>query len=382
MVPSLQKQLHIEIKSRVKYGAPGPRFYFIQFLEKYIFEQDEGWNAWTLLARPVAGKAHYYSLRHVQELSALERLPAEILAEIIGDDGLAPEDVIALGLSSEVLWIHMLNHIRYFTYTESGCLAGEQMAVLGTNLLTLPPPFEEKYAMKLSVNTYPFDHTQTGMSRQKKWEARYQFSAIDQDSVQQKWSKVFDKASTSSKLPLTILSTLRTQLATHASIAGNINPTDPWLLRNLTTKEYVRVTPGDGPDHYLGIVASGVVASERWSWRIDHVLLLRICWNRKFFADPQPQWMPFKPIQQGVWAGHEFDVVPCEVLLDDEGDGVGGKWRDVTREVLEEACSVMDGFEGLGCRSSELKEDFEERIQKIQAMSAVLHEARMTLSQI
>jgi hypothetical protein len=83
---------------------------------------------------------------------------------------------------------------------------------------------------------------------------------------------------------------------------------------------------------------------------------------------------------QGVWAGHEFDVVPREVLLDDEVDGAGSKWRDVTREVLEEACSVIDGFEGLGSRSSEPKEDFEERIQKIQAMSAVLHEARMTLS--
>jgi len=37
-------------------------------------------------------------------------MPAEMLALVLGDPTLEKQDVIALGLCSELLWLHVLQH--------------------------------------------------------------------------------------------------------------------------------------------------------------------------------------------------------------------------------------------------------------------------------
>ena len=79
------------------------------------------------------------------------------MAEILADESLEAEDVVALGLSSGVLWVHMLHHVAHFTYKHSGFLAGERLAVLDAQLTTLPAPFEANNFMKTTLAPVPSD---------------------------------------------------------------------------------------------------------------------------------------------------------------------------------------------------------------------------------
>jgi hypothetical protein len=318
------------------------------------------------------------------------------LAEIIADESLEAEDVVAFGLSSSSLWTHVLHHIVYYTYKQSGIFAGERLAVLGSHLKTLPAPFEADDFMKATLDFELLPELLP--ARQILWQASARYAHIPTDCSQQKWCKGFDEA-TAHYPPSSSahLSARRKELSTCSSVApppptpnsqlsssssddDDDNHDDEWILRNLTTKQYVRIIPGDrnGPDSQLGIIiddASPPVPQPGFfdddhhpgeqSWRIprrpallvDHVLLLRICWFEHLYGH-QNQARPFGAMEQGVWAGHAFDIVPRAELdaavtvaaaaaaaAGEAGDG-SGKWRDVTREVVEEAMVLIDKVDG------------------------------------
>ncbi|KAA8894301.1 hypothetical protein FN846DRAFT_974739 [Sphaerosporella brunnea] len=94
-----------------------------------------------------------------------------------------------------------------------------------------------------------------------------------------------------------------------------------WVLRNLTTKEYVRrsvVGPGvNGPFSYGGGVGLG------------HVLLSRICWS----SDSSTA-MSWDGIHRGIWAGHKFDITAITAI---EGDD---SWKDVSVEAYEDIKAI------------------------------------------
>ncbi|KAA8911874.1 hypothetical protein FN846DRAFT_934482, partial [Sphaerosporella brunnea] len=94
-----------------------------------------------------------------------------------------------------------------------------------------------------------------------------------------------------------------------------------WVLRNLTTKEYVRrsvVGPGvNGPFSYGGGVGLG------------HVLVSRICWS-----SDSNTWMSWDGIHRGIWAGHKFDITAITAI---EGDY---SWKDVSVEAYEDIKTI------------------------------------------
>ncbi|KAF8058662.1 hypothetical protein FPV67DRAFT_1455191 [Lyophyllum atratum] len=104
------------------------------------------------------------------------------------------------------------------------------------------------------------------------------------------------------------------------------------VLRNLTTKEYIR---GDAvhearetPDMpYLGDLT------------LLHLLLLRITWA----SDPSLAIPDVGAIEshRGAWAGHRFDFSDIRTVQDDEGGAIDD-WKDVSKIAIDELVAVFE----------------------------------------
>ncbi|KAK1252579.1 hypothetical protein MKX08_003766 [Trichoderma sp. CBMAI-0020] len=116
-----------------------------------------------------------------------------------------------------------------------------------------------------------------------------------------------------------------------------LSPNEPWILRNLTSKQFVRaeaiaLKPEfiHGPD--INVIGFG------------EVLLTRICWSSApavGIADPTN-------ICRGVWAGHRFDITTLTRHQRDAGDG--DDWVDVSDEVAGEIATIWRGNFGADWR--------------------------------
>lgn len=99
-----------------------------------------------------------------------------------------------------------------------------------------------------------------------------------------------------------------------------------WILRNLTTREFVRpgpiaLEPGLIHGPFIDPVGFG------------EVILMRTCWSTSGSVS-----IPnINNIHRGVWAGHMFDIVPLKTAkLDDS-------WVDISDEVAEEITQIWGG---------------------------------------
>lgn len=94
-------------------------------------------------------------------------------------------------------------------------------------------------------------------------------------------------------------------------------PTDrPWVLRNLTTHEYVRAEA-------IAIKKEYIHGPHIDYFGFGEVVVSRICRS----SDPSVSMNT--SIIRGPWAGHAFDIVPEDQLREDKNV----EWKDVSREV-------------------------------------------------
>ena len=104
----------------------------------------------------------------------------------------------------------------------------------------------------------------------------------------------------------------------------NFYPDDqPWILRNLTTQEYVRSEAiAVKPEHIRGPHISGRGFGE--------VVMSRTCWS----TDGACAMKNTHDIHRGIWAGHHFDIR----TLESHRQGSLGltEWKDVSEEVANE----------------------------------------------
>ncbi|KAF5122558.1 hypothetical protein E5D57_013042 [Metarhizium anisopliae] len=111
----------------------------------------------------------------------------------------------------------------------------------------------------------------------------------------------------------------------------------PWILRNLTTKQFVRAEAIalkqefiHGPD--IDVLGFG------------HAVLLRICWSSR----PVPHVDP-ENIARGIWAGHCFDITM--LAKHQEKTGAGEGWTDISDEVAKEIATFCETNLGPAWRS-------------------------------
>ncbi|KAK0513580.1 hypothetical protein JMJ35_003944 [Cladonia borealis] len=295
---------------------------------KLLFDENGGWDAWSRLARPAArtsqtfSKGRYYSRGPV---SRLESFPAEILAMILSCSELSEDDIIALGMASETLWSHTIHYIdKEYRHSPSvGPWAGCEIACVGSYLTELPPSFDKD---DLALNSVSI--TEGGwmcIAREFNWAALSEFTCPGEDD-ERKWRGAFTgNVANQTNIPKTRLAQMSEDLLLVASTIG-ISPADaPWILRNLTTKEFVRCLPRADSKGRRGYV-------DHPEWKglhVNDVLTMRICWTRPH------RWDTIAPFNMcGQWAGHSFDIV----ALDDENRlALSEAWVDVTDAIVEEA---------------------------------------------
>lgn len=129
-------------------------------------------------------------------------------------------------------------------------------------------------------------------------------------------------------------------------------PTDQaWMLRNLTTKQFVRseeiaLRPEfiNGPD--IKVIGFG------------HVVLSRICWSQ----DPE-NGMDFYDgeINRGVWAGHRFDITTVE---SHRKSTKGEVWEDVSQEIATELATIFASKFGPDWHRIVVKRYFQQQEQR------------------
>ncbi|KAK2807262.1 hypothetical protein FQN50_005549 [Emmonsiellopsis sp. PD_5] len=91
---------------------------------------------------------------------------------------------------------------------------------------------------------------------------------------------------------------------------------EEWVLRNLTTHEFVRPSAIALDEKYIhGPFIEGLGYGE--------VIFSKICWS-----------VPGESLHQGAWAGHALDIVPA-TYLDDKTP-----WKDVSDDVAREIADI------------------------------------------
>ncbi|KAJ5469369.1 hypothetical protein N7539_008987 [Penicillium diatomitis] len=101
-----------------------------------------------------------------------------------------------------------------------------------------------------------------------------------------------------------------------------------WILRNLSTCEYVR-------GEVIALKQEFIHGPQMEILGFSEILIARICWS----SEPEKLGV-YKNVNRGKWAGHRFDIAPLAWLEDDCG---GEVWNDVSNEILREIDLLIGG---------------------------------------
>ena len=114
----------------------------------------------------------------------------------------------------------------------------------------------------------------------------------------------------------------------------------PWILRNLTTQEYVRSEAIAIKPEYIHGPNIDVLG-------FGEVIFSRICWSTKANSDEFDA-----KLCRGPWAGHRFDIT----TLDRHNQGAlkGAEWKDVSEEIADSVVKLWN--EMYGSNWPEMKE--------------------------
>ncbi|KAM5442140.1 hypothetical protein MferCBS31731_002970 [Microsporum ferrugineum] len=108
----------------------------------------------------------------------------------------------------------------------------------------------------------------------------------------------------------------------HPTLSDFYPKSQEWVLRNLTTREFVLPTAvALQKKHIKGPLINVLGFGE--------VILSRVCWSTDDFTS-----MGWEGIHRGVWAGHSLDIVPSTYL------DSGGPWKDISDEVSREIAEI------------------------------------------
>ena len=106
----------------------------------------------------------------------------------------------------------------------------------------------------------------------------------------------------------------------------------PWILQNLTTKEFVRSEAIALKPEFIHGPSIDVLG-------FGEVVMSRICWSTSSYVSMHDT----SNISRGMWAGHCFDIT----TLARHGDETrGAEWKDVSEEVASEIAGIWEAEYG------------------------------------
>ncbi|KAJ9643368.1 hypothetical protein H2199_004047 [Coniosporium tulheliwenetii] len=148
-----------------------------------LFNDRCSWNAWASLARSAA-LVHKPTkpIPRINTASKLESLPTELIASILENSSLERSDIIALGLASETLWLHVLRHVEKDYWLAAAPMAGVEIACTGTYLNDLPESFAKDDLAKRSIEIR--EVSVMCEARKINWAAIGAYDAVDEDAAE------------------------------------------------------------------------------------------------------------------------------------------------------------------------------------------------------
>lgn len=320
---------------------------------------DFSWDAFDKLAqykRPIGKALSTLSTLpgRTQNLgsSSLESLPTEIVSVILTDPILSFADVLSLGLSSRVLWGHVLYHVAQTCRTAPW--ANTPVVCTGTWTMSLPPAIHKlnpdiKRQEEVFFNRPgrgPRGAPSRGMcpARSFNWDAVSNYKERIGAQGVSTWMQAFEECSEASRIPTDSLKVLGRSLEIIVNPNKSSMPTS-WVLRNHMTKEYVSLKAGmayEKHEHHIYVKGAPKLS-------LDNALLMRVCWSAPYMDESKDdhdgesmgsRLKNLAEMKRGPWAGHFFDVVPTDRESQDVGELAG--WCDVTKELMREAAAWED----------------------------------------
>ncbi|KAK6954260.1 hypothetical protein Daesc_004227 [Daldinia eschscholtzii] len=260
-------------------------------------------------------------------------------------------DVVALGLASKYFWSLALPVLHDKWAAHLGLWAGEKIICVANSCLKrgeYPPELSEYIGIlspsspRIYQHSYLVDDIDDLPIHHSLLSNLSNSSVSASDCKDQYLGKIWEKAQRKR-----FLSQCLDRLAHSRSIyeryikpdfenykADNFYPGDqPWILRNLTTKELVRSEAiALKPEYIHGPRIRGI--------GFEHVLVFRICW-----APEHSDWYQgtLRSISKGVWAGHSFDIVQLSRHVEMTR---GETWVDVSAEVMDEISTEWESIWG------------------------------------
>jgi hypothetical protein len=254
--------------------------------------------------------------------SPFSELPTE-LHDIVFDN-LDIDDICSLSLTSRYFWTAGWRHIESYYLSLLGPWAGKKIVCVGqdTEANDYPPGLftkdqEEMLRQTKDDDGNPMTLSHYSMEEYVDWVKLPSAYSVVRHIFN---SKEFDRMAHSD----------RCQVYQFNNLDGSqFYPSDqPWILRNLSTKEFVRseavaLKPEyiNGPNiQFLGF---------------GEVLLTRICWS----TSSSISMVYDGDIHRGTWAGHTFDIT---TLARHRQDSKADDWKDVSEEVVEEITRIWE----------------------------------------
>jgi len=281
----------------------------------------------------------------IKDTCGLLRLPKELLDVVFQELDIV--QVFVLGLQTRYLWNVAWTHIQAYRASSCGSWAGKGIICVGDYLepADYPPDLltkiEKEELQKGFDNselrdddTSDEDSTDFVSSPTNLYHlaaARYQQVREWPDSLARELLAEATLLGEWHRLPTSRRTLIRDDLTRYQM--SDLYPEDqPWILRNLTTHEYVRseaiaIKPEyiHGPN--IDVLGFGEVV---WS---------RICWSTA--TDRSTEYTD--NIHRGSWAGHRFDITTLDRHRQATLDRT--EWKDVSEEVANEVEKIWcEGF--------------------------------------
>jgi hypothetical protein len=270
------------------------------------------------------------SLTATSRTITFSTLPVEV--HILIFENLAVEEAFCLSLTGQHFWTVGRRHLLNFYASRLGSWAGSCIVNLSEDVKAgdhppglLPESWEEILRQGLDED----EHGYNGGGPATLFDfAVSRFDATSGSVELPSLDRIVRELEKHHDIPVRLLSGFGAVVNPHV---GFFYPTDrPWILRNLTTCEYVHskeiaLKPRFSHSTYIdGPRIRGVGFGE--------VVLMRTAWS----STSDNIGMPYcKGIHRGVWAGHRVDITTHDRLAEGSSKGET-EWKDISREVAKE----------------------------------------------
>ncbi|KAK0108668.1 hypothetical protein ONS95_003459 [Cadophora gregata] len=268
-------------------------------------------NVWALLARPIHSSVVTHPVKssshfHRGRFNTLSNELIDMILSYISSD---PSDMIALGLTCESFWYLVAQHIHRCYLKSAAPWAGAKIIFQGSYATELPEFLVDSPAV---LKADAGDRIRMPPARQIFWTGWCFKKVKSFTSLEEEWLQAIEMWKGSSGIPEQRWREMMQHLDT-----SYLFPRDhPWVLRNLTKKEFVS---SKVPERRR--TRGGKDCSET---TFEEVLLMKTFWKA------HPPYVHYdKECRPSKWAGHCFDIVREDVHVAEGGEG----WKDLTVSV-------------------------------------------------